>query len=188
MTLNTTGPISLGGSTTGQSINLELSQSATAQVSMDDANVRSLAGVASGAITMPTDFYGKSAGTPVITLTSRNVTSFSGGILSANAGWRASNDSYVYTGVGSGAPTYTQREQWDSIPATVGNYEIYVSYTGDTPSGTFNTWLNLGTTRTWLLTASPGNVLAATLSVQIRDTATSTVQATATINLTADAV
>lgn len=133
------------------------------------------------------NFYGTSAA-PTITLTGRNVTSFSGGVLSANAGWRASNDSYVYTGVGSGTPTYTQREQWDSIPATVGNYEIYVSYTGDAPSGTFNTWLNLGTTRTWLLTASPGNVLAATLSVQIRDTATSTVRATATINLTADAV
>lgn len=187
MTLNASGPISLGGSTSGQSINLELGQSATAQVSMNDTNVRSLAGVSSGAIVMPTNFYGKSAA-PTITLTGRNVTSFSGGVLSANAGWRASNDSYVYTGVGSGAPTYTQREQWDSIPATVGNYEIYVSYTGDAPSGTFNTWLNLGTTRTWLLTASPGNVLAATLSVQIRDTATSTVRATATINLTADAV
>lgn len=127
-------------------------------------------------------------GAPIITLTDRSVTNFSGGILSANAGWRASNDSYVYTGVGAGSPTYTQREQWDSQPATVGDYEIYVSYTGDAPSGTFNTWLNLGTTRTWLLTASPGNVLSATLSVQIRDTATSTVRATATIDLTADAV
>lgn len=131
---------------------------------------------------------GGGGGTPIITLTNRNVTYFSGGVLSANAGWRASSDSYVYTGVGSSTPTYTQREQWDSQPATVGDYEIYVSYTGDTPSGTFNTWLNLGTTRTWLLTASPGNVLSATLSVQIRDVATSTVQATATIDLTADAV
>lgn len=62
MTLNASGPISLGGPTTGQSINLELSQGASAQVSLNDTNVRTLAGVASGAITMPTNFYGKSAG------------------------------------------------------------------------------------------------------------------------------
>ena len=61
MTMNSTGAISLGGSTAGQSINLELGQSATAQVSLNDANVRSLAGVASGAIIMPTNFYGKSS-------------------------------------------------------------------------------------------------------------------------------
>jgi hypothetical protein len=62
MTLNASGPISLGGTTTGASINLELSQAATATVSLNDANVRSLAGVASGAIIMPTNFYGKSVG------------------------------------------------------------------------------------------------------------------------------
>lgn len=64
MTLNTSGPISLGGSTSGQSINLELGQAAGAQVSMNDANVRSLAAVPSGAIVMPTNFYGKSVFTP----------------------------------------------------------------------------------------------------------------------------
>ena len=60
MTLNASGPISLGGSTTGQSINLELGRSATAQVSLNESAVRTLAGVPSGAIVMPTDFYGKS--------------------------------------------------------------------------------------------------------------------------------
>jgi len=76
MTLNASGPISLGGSTTGESINLELGLSATAQISLNDTAVRTLAGVASGAITVPTNFYGKSnvsfdpdggasAGTPV---------------------------------------------------------------------------------------------------------------------------
>ena len=61
MTLNASGPISLGGSTAGQSINLELGKAATAQVSMNDTNVRSLAGVPSGQIVMPTNFWGKSA-------------------------------------------------------------------------------------------------------------------------------
>ena len=52
MTLNASGPISLAGATTGQSIAVELGQSSTGQISLNDSNVRTLAGVASGAITM----------------------------------------------------------------------------------------------------------------------------------------
>ena len=62
MALNNSGPISLGGSTVGQSIALELGQSATGQISLNDANVRALAQVPSGAIIMPTNFYNKGAG------------------------------------------------------------------------------------------------------------------------------
>lgn len=61
MTLNASGPLSLGGSTAGQSVNLELGQSATATISMNDANVRALAGVSSGAISLPNNFWNKSA-------------------------------------------------------------------------------------------------------------------------------
>jgi len=59
MTLNSSGPISLGGPTAGQSIAVELSLGATTTISLNQANVRGLAGVASGAIIMPTNFYGK---------------------------------------------------------------------------------------------------------------------------------
>jgi hypothetical protein len=59
MTLNSSGPISLGGSTTGQSINLELGFSATALASINSTSFRTLAGVASGAISL-SNFYGKS--------------------------------------------------------------------------------------------------------------------------------
>jgi len=62
MTLNASGPISLAGSTTGQSIAVELGQSATGTIALNDSAVRTLAGVASGAITMPTDFWGKPLG------------------------------------------------------------------------------------------------------------------------------
>ena len=61
MTLNASGQISLAGSTTGQSIALELGLGATTQISLNDSAVRSLAGVPSGAIVMPTNFYGKSS-------------------------------------------------------------------------------------------------------------------------------
>jgi len=44
MTLNVSGPISLGGSTAGQSVNLELGATATAPISFNDAAVRTLTG------------------------------------------------------------------------------------------------------------------------------------------------
>jgi hypothetical protein len=59
MALNASGPISLGGPTSGQSINLELGLSATARISLNDAAVRTLLGVESGAITV-NNAYGKS--------------------------------------------------------------------------------------------------------------------------------
>lgn len=127
--------------------------------------------------------------TPTINLTSRSVEYTSGGVLSATAGWRADADSYVYTAGYSVTPAYTQQEQWDNVPSSVGDYEIYVSkVTGTgTPSGTLNTWLNLGTTRTWLLSATAGNYSQCIINAQIRDVATQTVRASANITLTADA-
>lgn len=59
MPMNTSGQISLGGSAVGQSINLEIEASPTAQVSLNDLSVRQLAEVPNGQITMPTNFYGK---------------------------------------------------------------------------------------------------------------------------------
>ena len=61
MTLNASGPISIGGTTQGQSIELELAQSGTATASLNDSAFRTLAVKASGAIALG-DFYSKSAG------------------------------------------------------------------------------------------------------------------------------
>lgn len=60
MTMNSSGPISLAGTTAGQSIEIENGGNGTTMISLNDSAVRSLAGVPSGAITMPTNFYGKS--------------------------------------------------------------------------------------------------------------------------------
>jgi hypothetical protein len=62
MPINTSGQVSLGGCVIGQSINREIGALGSAQVSMNDTIVRTLAGVASGQIVMPTNFYGKSLG------------------------------------------------------------------------------------------------------------------------------
>ena len=59
MTLNTSGPLSIGGCTTGQSIAKELGLTTTATHSLNCTSYRTLAGVPSGAISM-SNFYGKS--------------------------------------------------------------------------------------------------------------------------------
>jgi len=61
MTMNSSGPISLGGSTTGQSINLEIGQTATQSVSLNQTAVRALAGrtTAGSSVAVPTNFYNK---------------------------------------------------------------------------------------------------------------------------------
>lgn len=59
---NSPNPISLGGATTGQSIALELGQSSSGTISLNDTNVRTLASQPTGAVVMPTDFWGKSFG------------------------------------------------------------------------------------------------------------------------------
>jgi hypothetical protein len=62
MPLNSSGQISLAGSTAGQSIAAELSLGPTTTITLNDTAVRTLAAVPSGTIAMPTDFWGKSTG------------------------------------------------------------------------------------------------------------------------------
>lgn len=60
MALNSSGQLSIGGSTSGESINLELGKSASATSGLGDTDLRTLAGVSSGPIILPDDFWGKS--------------------------------------------------------------------------------------------------------------------------------
>jgi hypothetical protein len=60
MALETSGTLSIGGTTTNRSINVELGRSATATSSLGETDLRDLAGVASGAIAID-DFYGASS-------------------------------------------------------------------------------------------------------------------------------
>jgi hypothetical protein len=183
MTLNASGPISLGGSTTGQSINLELSQSATAQVSLNDTNVRSLAGVASGAIVMPTNFYGKSAVT--IVLSNQSIADFTGGGSNASAGYQLTSAGAANEIVGASTSFL---ETWCSPSGEAVNYEVFVTVSGSPLTiGFINAWTALSTTRTWRLDAGIGDNLTSTLSVTVRRVGTTTPTYTATIDLNADA-
>lgn len=145
MTLNSSGPISFGGSTSGQSINLELGQSATAQISLNDANVRTLAGVPSGAIVVPTNFYGKSS--VVINFTNDTVDAGNTG-AAANAAYRIGSDGNVYLGVNG---TFTTPYAWITPTSQASNYEVYATFIdgGSFNSGTFDAWVALSTNQTW---------------------------------------
>jgi hypothetical protein len=59
MTINASGPVSLADATAGQSIALELGLGTSTTISLNDTAVRSLAGVASGVVSLG-DFYGMS--------------------------------------------------------------------------------------------------------------------------------
>jgi len=88
MTMVSSGPISLGGNATSgglnQSINIELGQSATAQTSLNAANVRTLLAVPSGTISL-SNAYGKS-NVFVLTISS-NQTNVNLRSLAVSSGW-----------------------------------------------------------------------------------------------------
>lgn len=143
MPINGSGPVSLAGSTVGQSIALELGLASSATISLLDSNVRTLAGVPSGAVTMPTNFYGKSnrvtsnitisANTSNYTLNTAKVTGYSAGktdvTLTINSGVFVSSSS-------TGSYAFIVDNSWttgDTI--TIVNNGTIVGRGGDGGSG-----------------------------------------------------
>ena len=109
MTLNATGPISLAGTTAGQSIEIELGGTGTTQISLNCTSVRTLAGVPSGAIIMPTNFYGKS--NQFTYTVSANQTNFCMRAGAISAGWDGTsklvvniNSGVIISSNGTGTP------------------------------------------------------------------------------------
>jgi len=127
MTLNASGPISIAGTTTGESIQIELGGNGTTQMGLNCASVRTLAGVPTGAIVMPTCFYGKSnapppfgcatygtPGTYSFTVPS-GITKISVVCVGGGGGGGTANPCCSFTGNGGGALSYT-----NCIPVTAG--------------------------------------------------------------------
>lgn len=96
MPLNNSGPISLGGSTAGQSINLELGFDVNAQISLNATNVRALAGrtTPGSSVIVPTNFYGKT-----------NIPTWNTASGSIGSGY--TQQSVSYTVSASGATSYS---------------------------------------------------------------------------------
>jgi hypothetical protein len=68
MPLAPSGYIRMGGTDTDRSVNIQLGRASNATVSFTEAAVRTLTGVASGAVVLPNDFWGKPAGFTTVSL------------------------------------------------------------------------------------------------------------------------
>ena len=181
MTLNSSGPISLGGTATNASINVELGQAATAQVSMNDTNVRTLAGVASGAIIMPTNFYGKSAGATVNFI---DVTVLASGASGVSAGYRINPSAFDYQSVNG---TFTALNQWVTPSSASGNYEIFATIvSGSVSSGTIGSWVATSGNPLWTRAQPTVGTSIVELVMQVRATGTGTVLDTWSVQLEAE--
>lgn len=180
MPLNNSGPISLGGTATNASINLELGQSATAQVSLNDTNVRTLAGVASGAIIMPTNFYGK--GGAVVNFSAVSVIATSSG--GASAGYRVNPNGFDYQSVNG---TFTLLSQWVTPTSAGGNYEIFATIvSGSVSSGTIGSWVATSGTPLWVRSQPTVGTSIVELSMQVRAVGTTTVLSSWIVTLEAE--
>jgi hypothetical protein len=182
MTLAASGTLSMGGSTANRSVNLELSQAATAQISLNDTNVRSLAGVPSGAITLATDFYGKSAGA---TVNFNDAVVTAAGVPAQSAGYRIDVNGFVYQVVNG---VDTSLGQWVTPTSAGGNYEVFATVTsGSVSSGTTGSWVATSGSPLWTRVAViSGTINTVELVMDVRATGTGTVLDSWSVTLEAE--
>jgi len=127
--MNSSGPISLGGTTAGQSIEVELGGGGTTMISLNDTNVRTLAGVPSGAIIMPTNFWGTSSASYFIA-----AFKITNSVVPIDALFDSSGN--VFVNMGYNNPTFTQAVQIGSISASGSiTSQKYIA-----PSNNVNSW------------------------------------------------
>lgn len=124
MTLNASGPISLAGTTAGQSIEIENGGNGTTQISLNCAAVRTLAGTSfttpGSTIQMPTNFYGKANAFSLVV--SSNKTNYCVRSAAVSAGWNQSSKLNVT--INSGVVVSAN---------STGNFGLYIQ--GSFPNG-----------------------------------------------------
>jgi hypothetical protein len=165
-------------------VNTELGLTSTATISLNDAAVRSLAGVASGAISMD-NLRGKSAAT--ISLNNETVNDLSfGGI--AQAYYYLTSGGLVQLSTQPNGASPVTFGTWCDPTTAAPNYEALVTVTsGALSGGTAGSYVALSSTRAWYVEEdSVGSTSSCTFTVQIRAIGTTTVLATATVNMSAE--
>lgn len=97
---------------------------------------------------------------------------------------------YSITSTGLAQSQYGTLESWLPSGASASNYEVRAVVASGSPltSGSVDSWLNCGTTRTWALSNSSqdNSMLTTVLTVSIRLASSGAVQDTATITLSAE--
>lgn len=104
----------------------------------------------------------------------------------ATATYEIRSDGTVYTT--NGANTLVFLENWLAFGST-SNYEIKATALSGTPTtGTLDSWVSLGTTRTWTLSQSIPGDATCILSIEIRNAVSLSVVDTATVTLYAERI
>jgi hypothetical protein len=194
MPLVTSGEISIGGTATNRSINVELGRAAGATSSLGETALRTLAGVSSGAISM-NNFYGKSN----ITVSLSSVTSNEPFDATPYAGGEPSTATLSFLSDGTWSATLeasaSKSGNWGT-PTTAGaGSGFWIRFTrtffsggaGNSATGSTG-WLQLNTTRDILVERTSGfGVTTADYTIEIAtDSGGSNIVATASlITLTA---
>jgi hypothetical protein len=155
MALNGSGAISLAGTTVGQSIACELGCSGTGQIDINRADVRTLAGVASGQISF-SSFYGKSnLGPPPTTRGQVYAGGYYIGVINAGVG------SY-YVSISPNASGCINACQWKTTRTTTAGTTSLVDGYSNTwgpmdnathPAGNFCATRSIGGYADWYLPA-----------------------------------
>lgn len=188
MPLNTSGPISLGGSASGQSVNLELRQSSIQTISFNDPSVRRLIEKPSGTVSMPADFWGKdvykyTSGSVVIDNTfSPDLNEFFG------IGYGASSMAGYGKFISGGPLVFQELGTWVQ-PATseVGNtFEFKATITYSNGIGVFNgpvdSWVNGA--QYWSLSVPAGFTGVRNFRIDFRRYLTTTVLTSISVSIT----
>jgi len=132
MTLASSGTMSIGGTTTDRSINLELGRSATATSSMGETALRDLAEVSTGAISM-SNFYGASS---VTTLWSTGITTGSATISgSIYTGYGIVSGNSIGSTTDSSCDLYSNNPSWEFYNVDFNNTFLRILDTSATPTG-----------------------------------------------------
>lgn len=132
MTLESSGILSIGGSTVGRSINLEVGRSPTAQSNLNETTLRDLAGVSSGTISI-SDFYGKTTPYWIVTITNGTATVFGftfngyGSIPVPATTWGSATD--------TSCDLYSTNPDWAFYHVGNGDTIFYVRDGSGTPTG-----------------------------------------------------
>ena len=194
MTLAASGEMSIGGSTATRSINLELGRAAGATSSLNEAALRTLAGVSSGAISI-SNFYGKANFTVAYnSLYISNGATYddlyaTGSTGSVGLRWNANGTmdqfsfNYGYVSMGYwGSPTTTGigSNYWIRFTRTATN--SFGTPTAATNSTASTGWLQLSSAREIGISRTPGqHNFSATYTIEIAsDSGGSTILTTLT--------
>ena len=122
----------------------------------------------------------------LITIIDDEARSETSGVGSTTSTYRLTSTGIIQISAGSPSAT-VDSGFWITPQTNMANFEVRATQlSGTMTTGTLNAWQNLGTSRAWTLTRASVGTSEASLLIEIRNAANSTVMDSATINFVAD--